>query len=76
MEIEEIVLTLIGPVQPTGRHDVDQDRLSNIRNLTELVDELLIEIKQAAVSGNRIEASMKAIGKHASEFLEGLRERA
>lgn len=69
MEMHEIVMKLIGPVQPTGDHGADQKRLANMEALTELVDSLLFEIDAATPAANRPEASMKAIGVHAAEFM-------
>lgn len=73
MEVHEIVLRLIGPVQPTGEHNTDQQRLENMRALTELTDRLLTEIDAATKSADRPEASMKAIGSHARNFLDDVR---
>lgn len=69
MKLIEIVMTLIGPVQPTGEHGADQKRLENMKALTELTDQLLFEIAVAARCADRAEASMKAIGAHAKTFL-------
>lgn len=73
MEISEIVLKLIGPVQPVGDANADKQRLLNIRQLTDLTDRLLGEIDKAAGSADRYEASMKAIGTHARDFLNDVR---
>ena len=68
MEIKDIVMKLIGPVQPCGDHYADMRRLENIKELIELTDYLLGEIERAAVSADRPEASMKAIGHKAKNF--------
>lgn len=73
MELHEIVMKLVGPVQPTGDHGTDETRLTNMRALTALVDRLLFEINAAASSADRYEASMKAIGSHARAFLEDVK---
>ena len=70
MEMHEIVMKLIGPVRPTGDHGADQERLANMEALTGLVDRLLFEIDSATPAATRSEASMKAIGAHAKEFME------
>lgn len=69
MELHEIVMTLVGPVQPVGETRADEQRLDNMKKLTELVDRLLFEIDTAAASADRVEASMKAIGMHARKFM-------
>ena len=73
MKLNEIVMKLIGPVQPYGDHYGDMIRLRNIKELTELTDYLIGEISQASNSAERPEASMKEIGQHAKEFLTDLR---
>ena len=69
MELHEIVLKLIGPVQPVGETRADEERLENMRSLTDLTDKLLYEIERAAPFADREEASMKKIGAHARYFL-------
>lgn len=66
----EIVMKLVGPVQPMGEHYADKARLENIKKLTELVDRLLYEIKDASTAADRPEDSMRAIGIHALDFLK------
>lgn len=74
MDFHEIVKRLIGPVEATGEHGVDQERLRNLRELTELADLLLGDIQRAALDANRPEASMRAIGEHARDFLREVKE--
>ena len=72
MELYEIVMKLVGPVQPVGETNADDARLKNIQALTELVDRLLGEIQTASYNADRVESSMKAIGKHAMAYLSDL----
>lgn len=74
MELYEIVMKLVGPVQPIGETRADGERLANMKALTELVDRLLREIERAARSADRVEASMKAIGAHARAFLKDVHD--
>ena len=74
IELKEIVMTLVGPIDPCGEHDADVRRMGNLEDLIELTDCLLSEIVYASRSANRQEASMKAIGSRAERFLNGLRE--
>jgi hypothetical protein len=67
-------MRLAGPVQPVGEHDQDQRRLANMKELTELTDRLLGEIYTASHAADRAEASMKAIGTHARDFMAAVRE--
>ena len=69
MELYEIVMKLVGPVQPIGETRADEQRLANMKKLTELTDLLLGEIDDAVHGADRVEASMKAIGIHARDFM-------
>lgn len=73
MELDEIVLRLVGPVRATGQHEVDQQRLDNLKVLTGLVEKLLTEIQGASASANNHQDSMKAIGLYAKDFLKEMR---
>ncbi len=70
MNLHQIVTKLVGPVDAIGEHGADQQRLANLKVLAELVEMLLLDIHYAARSANNHQASMKAIGKYAKEFLE------
>jgi hypothetical protein len=70
-----VVMELVGPVRAVGKHEVDVARLVNLNHLTEVVDCLLQEISDAAEAANRQEASMKAIGRRATEYLRSVHER-
>ena len=74
MDLHEIVMKLVGPVGATGDHGQDQRRIKNLRSLTGLVDKLVFEVDRASAYASRHEASMKAIGEHASDFLCQLSE--
>lgn len=70
-----VVMELVGPVRAVGESHTDAGRLVNLNHLTEVVDCLLQEISDAAVAADRQEASMKAIGKRATEYLRSVHER-
>jgi len=74
LSIYEIVMKLIGPVRPTGDHGADMKRLENMKELTILVDKLMGDISSAAVFAARQEASMKAIGLLAKNFITEIQE--
>lgn len=71
-DLRDLVLKVIGPIEPIGKHEVDERRLENFKQLTELVDRLIFDIAQIAPNDQRHEASMKAIGKHARDFLNDM----
>ena len=70
----EVVETLIGPTLPYGDHGVDEKRYENLLAMTDLVEHLLHEIRDAAKYVDRPEASMKKIASHAKEFLDEVAE--
>ena len=69
MELHEIVMKLVGPVMPVGETREDERRLENMKALTELVDRLLFEVDAVSHNADRVEASMKAVGVHARDFM-------
>jgi gamma-glutamylcysteine synthetase len=74
MEINEIVMKLVGPVQAVGQHEVDERRLTNLKNLIGVVETLVMEISDASEDAGRPEASMKAIAQEAEKYLQNLRK--
>lgn len=74
MELYDVVLKLVGPVEAVGETNEDARRLANLKELTALVDRLLYKISDASIAVGRQEASMKAIGMHARKFLQEVRE--
>ena len=73
MELAEVVMKLVGPVKAVGEHYEDQQRLANLKVLTEVVDVLLNQIDDASRTAERAEASMQAIGLYAKNFLNDVR---
>lgn len=71
--LHEVVMKLVGPIRAVGKSEVDAERLENLKVLTGLVEKLLTEIQGAATTANREEASMKAIGRHAQNFVAEMR---
>jgi hypothetical protein len=69
----DVVMRLVGPVRAVGDSRIDSERLVNLNHLTQVVEKLLQEISEAAMTANRQEASMKAIGVVARDFLRSLR---
>ena len=67
--IHEIVTELIGSIQPAGDSSIDEGRFANLRNMTELVEELLKEISDIADCKDNHEHSMKQAGELAHHFL-------
>lgn len=74
MKLIDVVMKLVGPIDAVGETSADAERLANLKDLTELVDHLLGRIANASVAAIRDEASMKAIGMHAMEFINEFRK--
>ncbi len=68
-DLKELCMHLNGPVSSTGNHDVDQVRLKNMIQLTDLVGELIDIIAEEAESAKSHEESVRDIGEHARGFL-------
>ena len=74
MELYEVVLKLTGPVRPVGETNEDARRLANMKKLTELTSALLDCISSVEGYATRPEASMKAVGVYAEEFMKSVKE--
>lgn len=74
MEIEDVVMKLVGPVTAVGECNADAVRYENLNELTELIDNLINRVRDAAMDADRHEASMKKIGVSARDYLRMLGE--
>jgi hypothetical protein len=74
LDVREVVHKLTGPIQATGTSEFDADRLANLKELTQLIDDLITDVALQIYNVDRPEASMRAIGKYAREFLRELRD--
>ena len=72
MEMIDIVRKLIGPIEPVGETNADNQRFENLQVLTELVDRLVFDIDQVGMQKNRTEYSIKRAGEFADKFLTDL----
>ena len=70
MDVYDIVLRLVGPVNPVGETNTDNDRFENLKELVVTTSLLLTKIEEVALqNSDRGEFSMKRAGLHCSEFL-------
>jgi hypothetical protein len=69
MEIEDVVMQLIGPVFPIGKTHIDDKRLENLKSLCELFYGLFTTLENVALYRDRQEYSMKRAGQHAHGVL-------
>jgi hypothetical protein len=72
MKIYEVVVKLIGPIMPIGETNTDDERLENLKEMTNLVDRLIYDIGCVIHNKNRPEYSMKKAGKFADDFFDSL----
>ncbi|HAR37543.1 MAG TPA: hypothetical protein DCS09_02590 [Porphyromonadaceae bacterium] len=73
MDVYDVVVKLVGPIEPVGETNADNSRFSNIEEMTELVDRLVKDIADVArFNKDRGEYSMKRAGQHAHHFLLSL----
>ena len=68
-EIADIVMKLIGEIEPVGETYTDEKRFANLLTVENTVDILLDEIRFASESKNRVEYSMQKIGRNANDYL-------
>lgn len=74
MNIEEIVMKLIGNINPIGESNEDAKRLENLKQLTELTDCLVSRINRIRECKGDHRYSMNMAGQHAHNFLSNLRD--
>ena len=72
--IYNVVMKLVGPVMPVGESHTDEERLKNLRLLTDVVDRLLFEVSSVATCSTRHEHSIKKAGKFAVDVLKDIRD--
>lgn len=66
----EIVKKLIGPIRPVGETNTDNERFENLKNLCQLVDDLVTEIDSVGCDfKDSHEFSVKRASEYASKFL-------
>ncbi len=70
MEIQEIVMKLIGNINPNGETNTDNDRFENLKCLCDLVDILVGKIDYVSYKNkDSREFSVKRASDYADKFL-------
>lgn len=72
LDIEDVVMKLIGPVMPIGETNEDQHRFDNLKNLCALVDRLIFTIDSVIPNKERTEYSRRLAGEYADKFMTDL----
>lgn len=66
----EIIQKLIGPINPVGETNADNQRFENLKAMCELVNELVSNIDDVGYKNrNAYEFSVKRAAEYASNFL-------
>lgn len=70
LELKEIVMSLIGNINPIGQANTDNDRFENLKDLCELVDDLVVKIDDVYYKNkDSHEFSVKRASDYANKFL-------
>jgi len=69
MTYTDVVKKLIGHTYPVGSASIDPQRFENLKEMCELVNNLVIEIDNVAREIERHEHSVKEMAEYASNFL-------
>jgi hypothetical protein len=65
----DVVVKLVGPIDPVGETNADGRRFENLVAMCELADALLTDIDSVATyNKDRVEHSMRKAGRYAAEF--------
>jgi hypothetical protein len=72
MELHEIINKLVGPIDPTGAHSIDEFRIGNLNTMIDLIEDLLCDLRRVAQNHNQNEASVKKAGTVAKDYLNTL----
>ena len=70
VQLADLLLTLIGDIEPTGDSFKDHDRLNNLLKLQNTLDILLDEMYYICPYSENIEYSMKEAGNTAISWFE------
>lgn len=74
MSMEEVVMKLVGPVDPVGETREDDVRYNNLLSLLGLTESLIAKIEQVGNQSDRFEYSISRAGKQAKKFLKSTGE--
>ncbi len=72
VDVYDVVKKLIGPIVPVGDSNTDSYRLENLKQLTSVVDRLVIDINGVGCGKDSPFHSVKVAGQHASMFLASI----
>lgn len=70
----QLVSNVIGPVMPIGSRREDCSRLIGLKQLIELTDLLMDDLKSVASDADAEQISVADLGREAKEYLKSLQE--
>lgn len=71
MDYTKIISKLIGPIEPVGETNTDDERFESLEQHCILIEELIMKVQYVAnTCKNRQERSMKKAGQYAYKFLD------
>lgn len=73
MDYSEIVDKLIGPIQPLGETNEDEQRFKNLQEMCTLTEHLVEKIQTVAWTMHFNQHSVQKAGQYADTFLNNLR---
>ena len=73
MELDKMLLTLIGNIECTGSHEIDMEAIENLNKLDEVLRPIIAKIGNNVCCENRNEASMSQVGSESRRILEELK---
>ena len=74
MEIQDVVRKILGPIEPIGETNADNERYENLKVTIDLINTLLFDISQVAQYSTCPEFSRSRAGKRAKQFLIEIKE--
>lgn len=76
MEIDEILIRLLGEIEPWGETNIDTLRFKNVENYKVALEFIINKLSRASKAKDRPEYSMQKIGKECFDILRefGLEE--
>ncbi len=74
MELKDVVMKLIGPVNPIGESNTDDSRFENLKTLCDLTEDLIITISKVTQYKDCPEYSMERAGKFAEKAINNLKQ--
>lgn len=70
----DVVKKLIGPINPIGKSEVDEDRMKNLAATLDLIEKLTDDVLEVAKIHHNGESSIKQAKDYASGFIRRLSE--